>query len=133
MSRRGEALRAEVLDALRRKDRPQSAYAILDLLRQSNPKTAPMTVYRALNTLAEQGHVHRLESINSYVLCKNHAEGNQAILSICDDCGGVEENVAPDVHTTMDKIVGKSGFAPTRHVVEVHGTCADCAEERPTS
>ncbi|MEM1075724.1 MAG: transcriptional repressor [Pseudomonadota bacterium] len=133
MGKRGDALRAEVLDFLRRADAPLSAYDILGKLRESNPKTAPTTVYRTLNSLTEQALVHRLESINAYVLCQNSEPGHEAILSICDDCGTVEETVAPEVHKTMAKAMGKSGFLPSRHVVEVHGTCSECMPENLNS
>ncbi|MEM9707556.1 MAG: Fur family transcriptional regulator [Pseudomonadota bacterium] len=133
MGKRGEALRLEVLEALRRAKGPLSAYDILAEMRASNPKAAPMTVYRALNTLADQGLVHRLESLNSYMLCQCADQRHEAILSICDGCGLVEETVAPEVVATMSRAVGKSGFAPVRHIIEVHGICADCGPEQTIS
>lgn len=133
MGKKGDILRAEISALLNRSERPQSAYDILAGLREFNPKIAPTTVYRALNSLTEDGAVHRLESLNAYVLCQGHEEHHEAILSICDDCGNVEETVAPDVLDTMAEAVAKSGFAPARHVVELHGTCSDCSTEKHTS
>lgn len=133
MGKRGDALRAEVVDALRHANSPQSAYDILDKLRASNPKTAPTTVYRTLNSLADRGDIHRLESLNAYVLCQGDDTCHDAILAICGDCGTVNETAAPEVLETMASAVGKSGFAPSRHIVEVHGTCADCTSDSPAS
>src|SRR5256885_5597381 len=50
-----------VLDTLRQAGAPLTAYALLDQLRDHG-LTAPTQVYRALDKLAEQGVVHRLES-----------------------------------------------------------------------
>ncbi|MEM9231682.1 MAG: transcriptional repressor [Pseudomonadota bacterium] len=133
MGQRGDELRAEVVRVLRLSDGPRSAYDILKVLQTSNPKTAPTTVYRTLNGLMEVGLVHRLESLNAYVLSQTDDPDHQAILSICNDCGIVEETVAPEVLKTMVEAVGESGFAPSRHVIEVHGTCVDCSPDKQTS
>ena len=112
-----------------------SAYDILAKLREDHPKIAPPTVYRALSALTDRGHVHRLESLNAYVSCQcadDHDHG-PSVLSICDDCGGVEENVAPELMAQLSGVAAKSGFTAQRHVVELHGLCASCrtAEMQP--
>ena len=38
--------------------------------------------------------------------------------------GAVEENLSTDLPATPSGIAGKSGFAPMRRVIEVHGQCA---------
>lgn len=129
MGKRGDELQAQVIEALRHADSALSAYDILAALRDATPKIAPTTVYRALAALSDKGAIHRLESLNAYMLCQCDAHSQQAILSICDDCGGVEETLAPDVLDTVAAAIGKSGFAPSRHVLEVHGTCAECGPE----
>lgn len=126
MSKRGEKIQAEVLAALRRRRGPLSAYDVLGELREANPKIAPPTVYRALAALTERGRVHRLESLNAFIACQCDRHQQASILSICDDCGAVEERVAPDLLNELSSIIGISGFAPMRHVIEVHGLCASC-------
>ncbi|MEM9139993.1 MAG: transcriptional repressor [Pseudomonadota bacterium] len=133
MPRRKGRLQEEVLAALRQHDHPQSAYALLALLREQNPKLAPTSVYRALAALSEQGQVHRIESLNAFVVCQHTDHGGSAIMAICDDCGSVEERVAPGLVKELSAEAAKSGFAPTRHVIELHGHCAACdAEEAGT-
>ena len=119
-------MQAEVLAVLRRHDGPVSAYQVLKELRNANPKLAPPTINRALAGLTERGQVRRLESLNAYIPRQCVAHQGASILSICNDCGIVEERVAPDVLENLSSILGKSGFAPTRHVIEVHGVCATC-------
>ena len=129
MGKRGEILQSQVFDVLNGADSPLSAYDVLGELRAVNPKIAPTTVYRALSALSEKGLVHRLESLNAYMACQHEDHQHEAVLAICDDCGTVEENVAPELLESLTHLTGKSGFAPSRHVVEIHGTCADCLPE----
>ena len=126
VSNRGEKIQAEVLTVLRRTPRPLSAYDILGELREANPKIAPPTIYRALSALTARGCVHRLESLKAFIACQHDRHQHASILSICDNCGSVEESVAPNLLKELSSIAGKLGFAPTRHVIEVHGLCASC-------
>ena len=130
MSKRGEQIQAEVLGVLRRHRRPLSAYNILGELRGANPKIAPPTIYRALAALTTRGRVHRLESLNAFIACQCDRHQHASILSICDDCGAVEENFAPDLLKELSSFIGKTGFAPMRHVIEIHGHCASCGTGR---
>ena len=130
MSKRGEETQAEVLAVLRRHRGPLSAYDVLGELRDSNPKIAPQTIYRALAALKERGRVHRLESLNAFIACQCGRHHHASILSICDDCGAVEESEAPDLLNELSSIIRMSGFAPMRHVIEVHGLCASCGAGR---
>ena len=119
-------MQAEVLAVLRRRRGPLSAYDVLRKLREANPKIAPPTIYRALSALTERGLVHRIESLNAYIVCQCDRHQHASVLSICDDCGAVDECVAADLLKVLSSIVGKSGFEPMRHVIEVHGVCGSC-------
>lgn len=127
MAKQGEKMQAEVLALLHRRRGPLSAYDVLRELRVANPKLAPTTIYRALASLTERGKVHRLESLSAYIPCRCDQHRHASILSICDDCGSVETSVAPGVLQELSSIAGRSGFAPTRHVIEIHGVCASCS------
>ena len=127
MPTRGEHCQREVLAVLRRGSGPMSAYDVLRELRDAHPTLAPPTVYKALAGLASTGRAHRVESLKAFIACQcdHHQQG--AILSICDDCGKVEERVVPELLERLGGVVGETGFSPTRHVIEVHGVCAACS------
>lgn len=76
-----------------------------------------------------QGRVHRLESLNTYMACR--CEGHEAapVLSICGACGSVAETISAEVMGKLQGVARKTGFSPTRHVIEVHGVCASCEVE----
>ncbi len=126
MTKRGEKMQADVLATLRQRRGPLSAYDVLGELRQISPKIAPPTVYRALAALTKRGQVHRLESLNAFIACQCDQHQHASIFTICDDCGAVEECVAPALLDELSSIAGRSGFAPKRHVIEVHGLCVSC-------
>ena len=126
MGKRGKRMQADVLAVLRSRRTPMSAYEMLGCLREERPRLAPPTVYRALAALTDLGSVHRLESLNAFIACQRNRHRQASILSICNDCGGVEENVSTELLKTLSGIAGKTGFAPARHVIEIHGQCASC-------
>lgn len=121
-----EKMQAEIFGVLRKRDKPASAYDILNALRPTKPKIAPTTVYRALSALVDRGCVHRLESLNAYMVCRCDAHGEAPILSICRDCGSVAETVSTEILSKLSGIARKSGIVPSRHVIEVHGVCVSC-------
>ena len=129
MAARGEYLRETVLEILQDSSEPMSAYDVLHELQKVTGKVAPPTVYRTLSSLQDQRVIHRLESLNSYVVCNQNCMHNAPIISICDTCGEVEESVSDELLANLSDIVQRKGFAAERHVIEVHGKCAPCAEK----
>lgn len=129
MRTRGEVMQSKVLAVLKHADAALSAYNILEALRDDFPKIAPPTVYRALTALVDAGSVHRVESINAFIACNNHNHDHASIMSICDDCGSVEESAAPKIFDELSGHLGKTGFDAQRHVIEVHGVCAACGDQ----
>jgi Fur family zinc uptake transcriptional regulator len=119
--------RRTVLQLLCVSDRPLSAYELLDRMRGVVKNPAPPTVYRALDFLLEHGLVHKLESLHAYVGCAHPDHPHASQFLICDDCGEVAEVEDSSVAKSL-KAAGKAiGFRAKRPVVEVLGTCAECA------
>src|ERR1700676_4282437 len=71
-------IRRQVLQALLSSHRPLGAYEVIDELAKTMPRPAPITVYRALDFLMENGLVHRIESRNAYLAC-SHANAPAAM------------------------------------------------------
>ena len=85
-------IRRQVLQALLSSHRPLGAYEVIDELAKSMPRPAPITVYRALDFLMENGLVHRIESRNAYLACAHdHDATSMVAFLICDHCGSVGE------------------------------------------
>jgi len=118
-----------VYDALASVDAPMSAYAILDSLRSAGFR-APLQVYRALDKLIEYGLIHRLESLNSFVACRQPDCGDHETVAfaICEKCKRVSEIADPEIVTLLTAIASKKGFAVRHAAVELRGLCSDCRQ-----
>ena len=116
-----------VLTRLEAASGPLSAYGLLDLLRDDGFR-APLQVYRALDGLMKAGLAHRLESLSAFVACAGPHDHGQltTAFAICDACGRVEELSNPLVGDALDGMIGRTGFAPRKAVIEFRGTCARC-------
>ena len=122
--------RKTVLRLLCESERPLSAYELLDRLRDSVRNPAPPTVYRALDFLLEQGLVHKLESLHAFVGCAHPEHPHASQFLICADCGEVAEVEDPSIARSLQAAGKAAGFRTKRPVVELLGTCAQCAEKR---
>jgi Fur family zinc uptake transcriptional regulator len=120
-------IRRQVLQALLSSHRPLGAYEVIDELAKSMQRPAPITVYRALEFLMENGLVHRIESRNAYLACgHDHETAAMVAFLICDACGSVGEIPAATVAQSLSAAARASGFVPKLSVVEITGVCAYC-------
>lgn len=120
--------RRAVLDALARSHKPIGAYEIIEALSANGPPPAPISVYRALAFLTEQGLVHRIERLNAFVACTGtHGEANPLVFMICESCGQVGELAAAAVGIDLTRLTAGTGFVPQSAAIEVTGLCRHCA------
>lgn len=103
------------------------AYDLLEELKSIDPAAKPATIYRALDFLNQQGFVHKIESVNAFVLCDHFSDCNHPVqLLICDECGHVEEIQSNNLDLAIRAMADASGFNISHQVVEAHGKCRDC-------
>jgi len=120
-------IRRQVLQALLSSHRPLGAYEVIDDLAKSMPRPAPITVYRALDFLMENGLVHRIESRNAYLACAHdHDAAAMVAFLICEACGSVGEIPAAPVAQKPQRGGRAPRLAPRLSVVEITGICAHC-------
>jgi len=127
---RGQRLtptRRRVLDALAASHQPLGAYDVIDRLAERGPRPAPITVYRALDFLVENGLVHRIESRNAFVACINpHDTGAIVVFLTCEACGTVGEAPSVAVAEALTAAARSAGFTPKTPVIEITGICSHC-------
>lgn len=117
----------KILRVLKSARSPMTAYEILESVRDQGI-TAPQTVYRALSRLVEHGTVHRLESMNAYVMCSEHGHGlAPAMFTICRDCGHVDEFAEAGLLRRLQANAGRHGFQVETATIEFRGRCSSCA------
>ena len=125
-------IRRSVLAALLASHQPLGAYDIIERLAgRGGDKLSPITIYRALDFLREQGLVHRIESRNAFIACgHSHASNDPVVFLICEKCGAVGETAGAAVAETIKSASRAAGFTPRTPVIEITGLCAHCTAER---
>jgi len=103
------------------------AYDLLAELKELDQAAKPATIYRALDFLSKQGFVHKIESINAFVMCHHFGDCNHPVqLLICDECGHVEEIQSNNFDLALRSMADASGFTISHQIVEAHGHCSVC-------
>lgn len=121
-------IRRKALEALHGDHRPVGAYDLADRISPAGGRRlAPISIYRALDFLVEQGFVHRLSSRNAYVACLHGHDAHDVVaFLICETCGGVDEDSSAAMKTAVAAMTAARQFAPTHQVVEIVGRCEHC-------
>ena len=126
-SQRLTPIRRQVLEVLLESHKPLGAYEIMDRSAADGTRPAPITIYRALDFLRDNGLVHRIESRNAFVACvNNHASGDLVVFLICEHCGAVGEAPSAAVTDSLNAAAKSAGFAPKSRVIEITGVCKHC-------
>ena len=115
-----------VLDTLKAAQKPQTAYSLLEQLKEHGLK-APPQIYRALEKLLSLGLIHKLESINSFVACQHSDCAHQiAGFVICDGCDQVSEIIDDNLESQIRSVAKTAGLVPKKSTMEIHGLCRSC-------
>ena len=125
-------LRRRVLELVWSNHKPHGAYALLEALeKEAAKKVAPLTVYRALDFLVEQGLAHRIESLNAYLGCCAPDGGHAGQFLVCERCGCAVEIDDPAIKSTISETAAARGFVVHRQTIEISGLCRACQESAP--
>ena len=120
-------LRAKVLEAIAgRPHQAVGAYDLQECLGDGSSKPAPITIYRVLDFLAEQGLVHRLASMNAFIACAHTSEKHRPEFLICRECGAIGELSSASTDAALEADAEKHGFQMESTVVEILGLCPKC-------
>lgn len=130
LERAGEqwtGMRQTVFEALAGFDRPASAYDIAEeVSKRQGRRVAANSVYRILDLFVGANLVRRVESANAYVANEHPDCLHDCIFLVCDSCGQTTHIDNDAISSDVRDAASRTGFAPVRPVIEVHGQCADC-------
>lgn len=125
--RRASRQRSEVAALLERRDGFHSAQDLHAQLRTSGNPVGLATVYRALQTLVEDGEVDVLRTgEDGEALYRRCSDGHHHHL-VCRACGLTVEVEGSEVERWARSTAAEHGFSDVTHVLELFGTCAGCA------
>ena len=116
-----------IFDLIDKSPEPLKAYTILFNV-QKKGINAPPQVYRALDKLVEIGKIHKIESKNAFVACKNSdCEISKATaFSICESCEVVDEISDVKLSKYLSSFNHKKGMKFKRFNLEFFGLCKKC-------
>ena len=124
--------RKVVLSALLQSDGALTAYELIDACKaEFGGSLPPMSMYRILDFLEEEGLIHRLKLANRYVACVHiNCDHKHAIpqFLICGTCYRVvEKDVARTTLGSLTKNIESAGFSLVSNQIELECLCANCA------
>ena len=116
-----------VLDIIEKAKEPLKAYSILFNVQKKGIK-APQQIYRALDKLIEIGKIHKVESRNAFVACKNsNCEiSNATAFSICEKCEKVTEINNSNLSKYLTNFTDDTGMKYKKYNLEFFGLCRKC-------
>ena len=119
-----------VLDIIEKAKEPLKAYSILFNVQKKGIK-APQQIYRALDKLIEIGKIHKIESRNAFVACKNsNCEiSNATAFSICEKCEKVTEINNSNLSKYLTNFTDDTGMKYKKYNLEFFGICRRCKKK----
>jgi Fur family zinc uptake transcriptional regulator len=121
-------LRASVLRELAASHQALGAYDVIERMSAAGRRVAPISVYRALDSLLEVGLVHRIESRNAFIACHAaHDESRPILFLVCDSCGTVAESGEEGLNEALGNAAKNAKFTLDDTVLEMTGLCEHCA------
>ena len=116
-----------VFDIIEKAKEPLKAYSILFNVQKKGIK-APQQIYRALDKLIEIGKIHKVESRNAFVACKNsNCEiSNATAFSICEKCEKVTEINNSNLSKYLTNFEDDTGMKYKKYNLEFFGICRKC-------
>lgn len=115
-----------VLNILKKSTKGLSAYEILNKF-QKYKKIQPMTVYRALKKLTNEGLIHKTNKNKTFHICNtSEIHNHNAILAVCNDCGITEELNTNLFSKIIKQVKSKSKFNFNNFNLEITTNCKEC-------
>ena len=116
-----------VLEIIEKAKGPLKAYSILFNVQKKGIK-APPQIYRALDKLIKIGKIHKIESKNAFVACRNsNCEISKATaFSICESCEKVDEISDKSLSKYLSGYSDKKGMKFKKFNLEFFGICKKC-------
>lgn len=105
----------------------RSAQEIHEELCRSGGGIGLTTVYRALQTLADNGEVDVLRTGTGEAVYRRCDSAEHHHHLVCRRCGATVEIEGPAVETWAQKVAETHGYSELSHTAEIFGLCRACA------
>jgi Fur family ferric uptake transcriptional regulator len=105
-----------------------SAQELYQILRDHGSHVGLATIYRTLQTMADDGRVDVLRSDAGEAVYRRCAEPEHHHHLVCRSCGAAVEIARPSVEAWTDEVARAYGYVDVTHTVEMFGLCPRCAQ-----
>lgn len=119
--------RVAVYDALDAVPEFRSAQELHEAMVAAGESIGLATVYRTLQTLADNGEVDVLRTAEGEAVYRRCARREHHHHLMCRVCGHTVDIDGPTVESWCALIGDHHGFTDIQHTIELFGTCSDCA------
>jgi Fur family transcriptional regulator, zinc uptake regulator len=120
---KSSATRRRVLRYLLALKRPIKAYDLMKKFSEDNRAIKAASMYRILRFLSAKGYIHKIETLNAYVINGNPEYRGNEFLAVCTVCGRTREFYDSLVDRRLKQHSEKLGFAVQKQTVEIIGRC----------
>jgi Fur family transcriptional regulator, ferric uptake regulator len=121
---------AAVQQVLIEQDGFRSAQDVYAALRADGHSVGLSTVYRHLQSFAEQGLadvIYNPDGETTYRFCGSPTDKRHHHHLVCRRCGRAEEVEGRAVERWAADVAAKHGYVDVDHTIEVFGLCRECA------
>ena len=116
-----------VLNVLKKNLKGLTAYQILHRV-QKFRRVQPMTVYRALKNLTDDGLIHKTNKNKTFHLCSTtESHEHNAVVAVCNDCGIAEELQTKLFSKIIKHVKSKRKFNFKNFNLEITTNCKECS------
>jgi Fur family ferric uptake transcriptional regulator len=124
---RAGGARRQVMELLAGQHCCRSAQELHAELRETDRRVGLASVYRALETLADLGLVHRLDVAGAAAYEPALPGGEHHHHLVCSTCGRVDTFEDDALEDAIATLATRVGYAVSEHDVVLRGACARCA------
>ena len=118
--------RLAVMEALDQVDDFATAQQLHRWLQDAQKKVSLATVYRLLQSMADDGLLDVLRSGEGEALFRRCATEVHHHHLVCRVCSKTVEVLAPAVERWAARIAAENDFSDPAHTVEIYGVCPEC-------
>jgi Fur family zinc uptake transcriptional regulator len=115
--------RRRVLSYLIALKRPIKAYDLMKKFSADNHAIKAASMYRILRFLSTKGYIHKVETLNAYVINSNPEYRGNEFLAVCTICGRTQEFYDALVDRRLKQHSERLGLAVQKQTVEIIGVC----------
>ncbi len=119
--------RALIINVLSSHSKPRSAYDLKEEINKTDKNINISTIYRVLEFWMKLGLVHKISSINKFLLCSEPNEKHTHMLNFCTSCEKVIETCSEAMGLNLKKSTSKLDLTLNKeHSIEVPVICTSC-------